>query len=139
MAKATRILATAMLAAMTLTASIRPAAAQATKDAKVTLRVRNDAQLPGDLLQDATSAVTVIFAKAGIDARFEDARADLTIVLLPRQLADKMHQIPDAVGFAPGSETARGTIAYVLQPRVDTIAAGYSAVRAIVLAAAMAH
>jgi hypothetical protein len=83
--------------------------------------------------------VTAIYAKAGIDATFVDGSANLTIVLLSRQTADKMNQGVDAVGFAPGSETARGRIAYVLQPRVEKIAEGYSIARGIVLAAAMAH
>ena len=136
MARATRILTAGLVAAMAVTASARPAAAQ---DRHLTVKVRNDANIPSDLLALAETAVTAIYAKAGIDATFVEGPADFAVVLLSSQTADKMHQIPDAVGFAPGSETARGHIAYVLQPRVDTIADGYSTARWVVLAAAMAH
>ena len=114
-------------------------ASAAAQDARVTLRVRNDAQVPGVLLTDAKARVAAIYAKAGIDATFVDARPDFTIVLLSRHTADNMRRIPDAVGFAPRSETARGHIAYVMQPRVDRIAEGYRTPRAIVLAVAVAH
>jgi hypothetical protein len=110
-----------------------PAAAQ---DARVTLRVRNDAQVPGVLLADAKARVKAIYAKAGIDATFVDAGADLTIVLLSRHVADNMRQIPDVLGFAP---SALGRIAFVLQPLVDRLADRYRTSRAIVLGAAMAH
>jgi len=105
----------------------------------MTLRIRNDAKVPANLVAEVTSSVTAIFAKAGIEATFVDGDADFVIALLSRQTADRMHQIPDAVGFAPGTETARGHVAYVLQPRVDKIAEGYSTARGIVLAAAVAH
>ena len=75
-----------------------PAAAQ---DARVTLRVRNDAEVPGVLLADAKARVKAIYAKAGIVVTFVDAGADLTIVLLSRHVADNMRQIPDVLGFAP--------------------------------------
>jgi hypothetical protein len=117
---------------------VAAAQTEAVQRARITMRVRNDAELPGGLLADAQTAVSIIYAQAGINASFVDAHADFTIVLLSRHAADNM-QIPDAVGFAPGSETAGGRIAYVLQPRVDKIAEGYSIPRAIVLAVVIAH
>ena len=98
---------------------------------RVLVQRPNDAQLPSHLLAEAKAAVAAIYAKAGIDVTFVDARADFTIVLLSRHTTHKMRQIPDAVGFAPGSETTLVRIAYVLQPRVDKIAAGYWAPRAM--------
>jgi hypothetical protein len=136
MARTKRILTASLVAAMAVLASARPVSAQ---DARLTLRVRNDADLPNDLIAATKTAVTAIYAKAGIDATFVDGQADYVVALLSRQTVDKMHQGGDAVGFAPGSETARGHVAYVLQPRVDKIADGYGTVRSVVLAAAMAH
>jgi hypothetical protein len=139
MAKATRTLAAGVVTALAIAVAVRPAAAQDAQAAHVMLRVRNDAQVPGDLLAAAEAMVTTTFAQAGIAARFTGTAADLMIVLLSRHTAANMHQTSDAVGFAPGSETARGTIAYVLEPRVNAIADGYTTARPIVLAAAMAH
>ena len=82
-----------------------PAAAQ---DARVTLRVRNDAQVPGVLLADAKARVNAIYAKAGIDVTFVDAGADLTIVLLSRHVADNMRQTSGCARVrAIGSRTHR--------------------------------
>jgi hypothetical protein len=106
----------------------------AAQDARVTLRVRNDAQVPGVLLADAKARVEAIYAKAGIGVTFVNAGADLIIVLLSRHTADNMRT--DALGFAP---SALGRIAYVLQPRVDRLADGHRTSRAILLGAAIAH
>jgi hypothetical protein len=117
-----------------------PARAQSeAQHAGMTLRVRNDAQLQGDLLADAKVAVADIYAKADINVTFVEAQADFTIVLLSRHTADDVRQIQDAVGFAPGSESAGGRIAYVFQAGVDRIAESYNIPRAIVLAVVMAH
>jgi hypothetical protein len=118
---------------------VAPAQTEAAEGARITLRVRNDAELPSDLLADTKATVSAIYEKADIDATFVDAYADFMIVLLPRHTADNMRQIPNAVGFAPGSGTAGARIAYVLSPGVDKIANGYNIPRAIVLAVVIAH
>ena len=114
----------------------------AAQDARITLRVRNDAYVPGDLLAEAKAAVAAIYVKAGIDATFVDAHTDLTIVLLSHHTTEHMRQIsqiPNALGIAPGSETALVRLAYVFQPRVDKIAESFRTPRAIVLAVGIAH
>jgi hypothetical protein len=138
MARATRFLALGWLT-LAVAMLAAPVAAQEPRSARMTVRVRNDANVPADLVDAATSTARTIFEAAGIDATFIEGPADFTVVLLSNERADKMHQIADAVGFAPGSDTARGRIAYVLQPRVNAIADGYSTLRSIVLAAAIAH
>jgi hypothetical protein len=130
---------TVLMAVMALWCGVAETRTAAAQDAGLTMRLRNDAQLPGDLLVEAKGIVAAIYAEAGIDATFVDSRADFTIILLSRHTAKNMHQIPDAVGFAPSSQVALGRIAYVIQPRVDRIAEGYRASRAIVLAVAIAH
>jgi hypothetical protein len=114
-------------------------AAQEARVPQLTVKVRNHAKVPDFRLTAAKSAVAAIFAKARIDATFMEAGSDFPIVLLSRETADQMHQNSDAVGFAPGSDVARGHIAYVLQPRVEKIAEGYGARLWIVLAVAIAH
>lgn len=136
MTGARRILAAGIMAALGLMAADRQAEAQ---PLKLTLKIRNDANLSNDLIRDAQSKVNAIYANAGVEIAWVDEAADLMVVLLSRDNAALMKQIPDAMGFAPCSKTARGAVAYVLQGRVDTIAQGYSAETSTVLAIAMAH
>jgi hypothetical protein len=128
-----------VVVAMGLIAALASAQAAAAQPVRMTVKVRNDAGLPTDLLDAAKTAAADIYGKAGIALRFVDGQQDFLVVLLSRHTSDHMDQISDAVGFAPGSEAARGRIAYVLQPRVDAIADGYAAPRPIVLAAAISH
>jgi hypothetical protein len=61
----------------------------AAQDARVTLRVRNDAQVPGVLLAVAKARVEAIYAKAGIDVTFVDTGADLiNLLFTPAQAAE---------------------------------------------------
>jgi hypothetical protein len=135
MAKARRALTAGLVGVMALAGSTLAGA----HTLHVTLRVRNDAKIPADLLAAAESEVTTIYASAGVDATFVDGAADVMIVLLSRHTDAAMRQASDAVGFAPCTESARGHIAYIFQTRVDNIAAGYSAARSVVLGAAIAH
>jgi hypothetical protein len=134
MAKTTRML-TAGLVAMVVMGANRPAAAQ---NPTVTLQVRNDAHVDADVLAQAEAAVTDIYAKAGVTAVWTN-HAQLMVVIVPRARAEQLNHIPEAMGFAPGSETARGHIAYVLDHKVDDVAQGYRTNKAVVLGVAMAH
>ena len=44
---------------------------------------------------------------------------------LSREQGDLMHQMKDAMGYAPASGTEGGRLAYVLNYRVDEVSAGY--------------
>jgi hypothetical protein len=116
--------------------STQPAAAQTLK---VKVRVENQANIPNDLLADAESTVTGIYADAGIETTFVNGEADFMIKLLSRYTEGIIRRGPDTVGFAPSTDSDRGHVAYVFQTRVDRIAEGYSAPRPIVLGAAIAH
>ena len=106
---------------------------------KLSLHIQNQADIQNDVLADAEEIVTRIFAAVGVEATFVDGEADVTIKLLSRHTENGLRRDVDTVGFAPSSESERGHVAYVFQSRVDRIAEGYSAVRAVVLGAAIAH
>jgi hypothetical protein len=134
MTRGTRIL-IAGFVAMVVVGSSRPTAAQ---DLTVTLEVQNHAHVADDVLARAEAEMTRIYAKAGVLAVWTHD-AQITVVILTRDAADRLNQIQDAMGFAPGSETVRGRVAYILAYRVDDVAQAQGMDKAIVLAAAMAH
>ncbi len=132
MATVTRTL---MAAMMMVAGSTQLVSAQ---DAQLNLRVRNDAKVPTDVLASAQLSVMAIYANAGIQVSLVEKDADFLVVLLSAQTAHRMHQIPDTLGFAMGTETG-GRIAYVLHHRVTGIARGYRAPVSVVLGSAIAH
>ena len=129
MATATRTL---MAAMMMVAGSTQLVSAQ---DAQLTLRVRNDANVPTDVLASAQLSVMAIYASAGIQVSLVEKDADFLVAL---SAAHWMHQTPDALGFAVGTETG-GRIAYVLHHRVMGIARGYRTPASVVLGSAIAH
>ena len=134
---ATRIGLAGLAGTIVLAGAVWPAAAQTLK---VSVRSGNQPNLSNDLLTATESRVAAIYADAGVEMTFvHDGPADLFVFLVSPNNEEKMHQVADALGFAPYSEKARGRIAYVFQGRVDQIAQGYGAPRSVVLAAAMAH
>jgi hypothetical protein len=134
MARARRIQ-IAGFVAMVVVGSSRPTAAQ---DLPMTLEIQNHAHVADDVLARAEAEVTRIYAKAGVHAVWTND-AQITVMILTRDAADRLNQIKDAMGFAPGSETVRGRVAYILAYRVDDVAQAHGMDKTIVLAAAMAH
>jgi hypothetical protein len=134
MARATRIL-IAGLAAMVVVGSSRPAAGQ---DLTVTLQVQNRAHVADDVLARAEAEVTRIYARAGVHAVWASA-GQVTVMILTREASDLMNPIKDAMGFAPGTETVRGRVAYILAYRVDDVAQAHGMDKAVMLGGAMAH
>ena len=135
MAKATRILA-GSLVMMVLGSLNGPAEAQ---NLTLTVRFRNDVRAPDPHVAAAQKQVTHIYADAGIDIVWVTSDARITIALISRDQADLMHQITDAMGYAPASGAEGGRFAYVLNHRVDEVSAGYRSARTIVLGVALAH
>ena len=130
MATATRTL---MAAMMMVAGSTQLVSAQ---DAQLTVHVRNDANVPTDVLASAQLSLMAIYANAGIQVSLVEKDADFLVVLL--ETAHWMHKIPDALGIAVGTETG-GRIAYVLHHRVTGIARGYRTPASVVLGSAIAH
>ncbi len=105
----------------------------------LTVRVRNDARAPDLYVAEAQKQVTHIYADAGIDIVWVPSGARITIALISREQADLMHQVKDVMGYAPASGAKGGRLAYVLNHRVDEVAAGYNSAKTVVLGAALAH
>lgn len=123
------------LAMVVLAALNRPAAAQ---NPAVNVIIRNDAGVPEQMVAAAQEIVTKIYADAGVEVAWTRGH-HITIVLMPQAAADRMRQLPNTMGFAPGDVTARGRVAYVLEHRVADVARGYSTEVEVVLGAAIAH
>jgi hypothetical protein len=134
MAKTTRML-TAGLVAVVVMGATRPAAAQ---NLTVTVQVQNHAHVADEVLARAEAEVTRIYARAGVNVVWTH-EAQLTIKIIPREAADGLVQMKDAMGFAPGTETARGRVAYILAYRVDEVAQAHGMDKAALPGAAIAH
>jgi hypothetical protein len=135
MAKATRILA-GSLVMMVLGSLNGTAEAQ---NLTLTVRFRNDARAPAPHVAAAQKQVTLIYADAGIDIVWVASGARITITLISREQANLMHQIKDAMGYAPASGAEGGSLAYVLNHRVEEVSRGYNSPRTVVLGVALAH
>jgi hypothetical protein len=147
-AGAKRILTASVLAMVAAAGWSHPAGAQASS---VTLQLRNDAGLPGNIVAEAEAAVAGIYAKSGVDLSWSSIRADRTVIILPRlpaglpaetmeqEKTEKMDHVPARMGFALGTETERGHVAYVLAHRVSEAASRYRVPMAAALGAVIAH
>jgi hypothetical protein len=123
--------------AMTMgVAATQPAAAQ-----RMALKVelRNDAQAGDATLGAARQITTQIYAHAGIEVLWANDDAQFTIVLKSHLSQEITRRIQDAIGFAPGTDSERGRIAFVILNRVNEVAAGYGTRPSTVLGAAIAH
>jgi hypothetical protein len=107
----------------------------------ISVRLRNDAgkSIAHETVERARARVSRLYASHGIRVVWVADRPQLTLVLLSRQGGQQMHQVFDAIGYAPASGADNGRIAYVLQHRVERIARGYGTEQAVVLAGALAH
>jgi hypothetical protein len=101
--------------------------------------LRNDAGADQDLVESAKRAVTEIYGRAGVTLEWVNHYPRFTVVLLGPNAAGKMHQSPRAMGFAPGTDASRGTLAYILMRRVDEVWVQYRTNRSTLLGAAIAH
>jgi len=107
----------------------------------INVRLRNDAaaSIPQESVMEAQERVASLYATHGVRVVWVAAHPHITLVLLSAEGGRRMHQISDAMGYAPASGSDGGRIAYVLVDRVDRISRGYAAEHAVVLAAALAH
>jgi hypothetical protein len=143
-AGAKRILTASVLAMVAVAGWSHPAGAQVSS---VTLQLRNDAGLPGNVVAEAEAAVTGIYAKAGVDLSWSSMRAGRMVVILPglpaetieQETTEKMDHAPARMGFAVSSETERGHVAYILADRVSAAASRYRVRMAAALGAVIAH
>jgi hypothetical protein len=126
---------TAGLVAMVVMGANRPAAAQ---DLTVTVQVQNRAEVADGVLAQAEAEVTRIYAEAGVNVVWAH-EAQFTVKIMTREAADRLNLKGAIMGFASGTKTACGRVAYILAYRVDDVAKARGMDEAVVLGAAMAH
>jgi hypothetical protein len=101
--------------------------------------LRNDARVPADTHEAAKAVVSRIYLNVGLDVRWSDDTAPLTVILRPRGATEMVRRGEDALGYTPGGQAERGKLAFILMDRVTAIARGYDAPTFVVLGAAIAH
>ncbi len=116
-----------------------PGLAQERETVGVTVRLRNDAGVSDSVIGLARAAAVKVFSAAGVQLIFVTQRPHLTIVLLSADGGRRMHQVAEAMGYAPSSGGEGGRIAYVLCDRVEQLSHTRGTDMAVVLGVAVAH
>ena len=116
-----------------------PGMAQERETIKVTVRLRNDAGISESVVIHARATAAKVFLAAGIQLVFVARTPYLTIVLLSADGGRRMHQVAEAMGYAPASGAQGGRMAYVLSDRVDELSRTRGTDMATVLGVAIAH
>jgi hypothetical protein len=118
----------------------------------ITVRVRDTAQVPEDVLVQAQGDVTRIYRQASVDLLWATpeslcAESDaaqhtlLTVALLSSEQAARIDSgvTTDRMGFAARDTAGGGRVAYVLYDRIDVLAEANGWDPARILAMVMAH
>jgi hypothetical protein len=131
---------------------------QAQANPKFTIRVYNYAHTPPTTLAGAKQEVTIIFREAELETEWLDCplsmaefesypacqqawgRADLTLRILPRSMAERDPSGDDTLGFAlPGQALTPGRVANVFYHRVEELARKGQYFEFQILGKAIAH
>ncbi|MGH9257795.1 MAG: hypothetical protein ACRD3C_24820 [Vicinamibacterales bacterium] len=124
-----------------------------TEPLAITVRVRDTARVPEDVLAEAQGDVTQIYRQAGVDVTWATPeslcaeshavrRATLTVAILSSEQAARIRKgvMSDRAGFtARGDAAEGGRVAYVLYDRIDMLAEPNEWNQARMLAVVMAH
>jgi hypothetical protein len=121
-----------------LTCLPRPAVAQLKPTLTVVLQVPDHGRVPLDIVTRAKPEVERIYRDAGVTVIWNDASAGASqanpsqspetsdrafaLVVLPREITDRLTVAKGALGGAAGSPEERGRMAYVFYNRVERIA-----------------
>ena len=116
-----------------------PGLAQERETINITVRLRNDAGISESVMGLARAAAVKVFSAASVQLIFVTRAPHLTIVLLSADGGRRMHQIAEAMGYAPSSGGEGGRIAYVLSDRVEQLSYTRGTDMAGVLGVAVAH
>jgi hypothetical protein len=135
---------TACRIAMALLGSMYGFPAQAFTEQQPTLTVpvavQDYANLPDALLYDAQRQASDIFRTVGVVLGWGTAGdKDLRIVILPPQMAARIHASDDALGFTPSTLSGAGRRTYVFAERVKRSAKALHLEFAHLLGCAIAH
>jgi hypothetical protein len=110
----------------------------------LTLRIQNDARIPTAVLLEAQATVAKIYTQAGVNVAWLDTGAQFTIIMPSRgnarhnDISEQMRR-GNAMGYAPGTTSAIGVLAYVLDYNIGELARYYRAKRNIMLGTVIAH
>ena len=115
-----------------------PGVAQEREPISITVRLRNDAGISESVIGLARAAAVKVFSAAGVQLILW-RNAALTVVLLSADGGRRMHQVAEAMGYAPSSGGEGGRIAYVLSDRVEQLSRTRGTDMAAVLGVALAH
>src|SRR5437879_1497371 len=96
MAFTTRLLAGALVMAATVTLSGSASA----QSPVIEVRIQDRVTLSAALLGDVKTKVTRIFSDAGVTTVW-DGRPEFTIFIVSAEMAARMHQSPERMGFTP--------------------------------------
>ncbi len=146
------------LVMITVWAASAVAATPATQQAVITVRVRNAAEVPPQILRRASLEAQRVFHEAGVESEWllcspawgEGGRepgchephgpADLTLGVIPRSMEQDFHVPDSAYGLAiPSLNGVPASYAYVLYGRVEELVKRAKCPETTVLGHAMAH
>lgn len=106
-------------------------AAEQTVAPAIAVRIDDYAAVPHHVLARATRSVSRIYADIGVDLRWLEPGGpawepghpcqELTVIVLNEPLTARRVVAADIVGSAPGTETARGRLAYVFYDRLNQV------------------
>jgi hypothetical protein len=106
-----------------------------------TIRVvlRNDANVPSDVVTAAQDSVRAVYDAAGVDITWSGGVPAATVALISGRHVGKLRHPPEVIGFAAGSRARRGKMAYIFMHRVTELSARYRLHSSVILGAVMAH
>ena len=90
--------------------------------------LRNDANVPSEVLEAAQTTVRAVYDAAGVEIAFGGRPPMVTLALISHQHAKLIGHRPDVIGFATGSRARRGTVAYIFMHRVKELSARSSVI-----------
>jgi hypothetical protein len=142
----------ARLLCMSLTISGPAAFADQAEPLVITLRLRDTARVPEDVLTTAQGGVTRIYCDAGVETVWltpellstesnEARQAALTVAIVSMEQAERIQSpvVQGRVGFAARTADGEGRFVYVIYDRVERLTGGNGVRRASLLAIAIAH
>jgi hypothetical protein len=103
------------------------------------LAVRNVAEVNTVVLEKAKETLTRIYDAAGIQVRWNAKAADFTIIVKPPPHPAEVHNSMFVLGYAPGTESKRGRLAFIFADRVENRSTRLRVPHHVLLGIAMAH
>ena len=120
----------------------RSAVAQ-TNTPRLTWRIIDYAPVPSHVLRIAKAETERVYMDIGVAIQDEEQTPEpartVTVIILDAHRADLKALSSHALGTAPGTPTARGTIAYILYDRIESAARRHARMAGELLGLVIAH